>query len=230
MRARHLVAQIGSSPRPALAPPRLPGIRPALTRRWCDQQPSRSARCSDVSGPASIPAGARGTRAAGGAEVHPRCERSERCEESHPWAEPARPAVTGGEEDAPALGPGSGTPSTARRIGGRREVRRAASFASFASSACAPHQGRVEAGQPAHGAACQVSAGRPAVGTEWPRTRPCVHKASSARVIASAGGLGRAARRGRERLVASRGQKQIKRPQPRRGDGHARRRPLGVDA
>ena len=109
----------------------------------------------------------------------------------------------------------------------RREVRRAAFFASFA---CAPRQGRIEAGQPAHGAASQVSAGRPAVATEWHRTRPCVRKASSARVIASAGRLGRAARRGRKRLVASRGQKRMKRPQPLRGDGHARRRPLGVDA
>ncbi len=48
--------------------------------------------------------------------MHPRCERSERCEESPPWAEPARPAVTGEERDAPPLGPGSGIPFTVRRI------------------------------------------------------------------------------------------------------------------
>jgi hypothetical protein len=77
---------------------------------------SRSAS-SASSGPRSGSGGAPGDRAAGGAEAHPRRERSERGEESPPWAEPARPAVTG-EEDAPPLGPGSGTPSTARRIGG----------------------------------------------------------------------------------------------------------------
>jgi hypothetical protein len=73
---------------------------------------------SASSGPRSGSGGAPGDRAAGGAEAHPRRERSERGEESPPWAEPARPAVTGEEEDAPPLGPGSGTPSTARRIGG----------------------------------------------------------------------------------------------------------------
>ncbi len=82
-----------------------------------------------------------------------------------------------------------------------RKVRRATSFASFAR---APRPGCVEAGQPVHGAASQVSAGRPTVRTEWHRTRPCARKALSARVMASAGRLGRAARRGWKRLVAYR--------------------------
>ena len=122
----------------------------------------------------------------------PHCERSESCEGSHPWAEPARPAVAA-EDVTPS--PGPGTPSTAGRVGGY-SARCGAPLSSLLSRARRAKAASRRASQLT--AASQVSAGRPAVGTAMHRTRPSARKAWSARVIGSAGRLGRAARRGPE--------------------------------
>ena len=77
-------------------------LRAALGRQrgpaWIASRSARSTS-SASSGPRPCSGGAPGDPAAGGAEAHARRERSERCEESPPWAEPARPAVTGEERD-----------------------------------------------------------------------------------------------------------------------------------